>query len=299
MRWPNKAYDWQLMARELRTIGSSVDQNVLSSTSDLFAPLHVAAPEPVLRNVAYGNHERHICNIFGYEGPSLQTRPIVIFVHGGGFVRGDKELPETPFYDNIGEWAAKSGLLGITMNYRLAPDFTWPAGGDDVGALLGWLSREGHRYGGNPNMMFVVGHSAGATHVATSLTRLDRYGVDGLVRGAALCSGLYDLELLKEDDDVPASYFGSEDAAYAAMSPSHQLADLDFPVLFTANELEPRRFHKQGYAAAVRSITGNQNGLFRFAMLLGHNHFSSVFNVNLSTGDLLGSHLLALVASSL
>ncbi|HEY6453803.1 MAG TPA: nuclear transport factor 2 family protein [Steroidobacteraceae bacterium] len=53
-------------------------------------------------------------------------RPVVVFVDGGGFTGGSKHVPGSPFYDNIGRWAAAHNLLGVTANYRLALVRTWP-----------------------------------------------------------------------------------------------------------------------------------------------------------------------------
>ena len=50
------------------------------------------------------------------------------------FVAGDKSAPGTPYHDNVALWAARSGMVGVTMNYRLAPEHRWPSGAEDVGA---------------------------------------------------------------------------------------------------------------------------------------------------------------------
>ena len=45
-----------------------------------------------------------------------------MFVHGGGFVAGDKHTPGTPRYELVGAWAARHGWVGVTMTHRLAPE---------------------------------------------------------------------------------------------------------------------------------------------------------------------------------
>jgi acetyl esterase/lipase len=54
----------------------------------------------------------------------------LIFLHGGGFVRGDKGDR-----DNVGYYFARQGLVVIVPNYRLAPDHRWPAGAEDAVAV--------------------------------------------------------------------------------------------------------------------------------------------------------------------
>ncbi|MGE0799963.1 MAG: alpha/beta hydrolase [Lautropia sp.] len=292
----------------LRGMGAVIGPDTMSATLDLYAPAHRGRGGAVLRNLRYGPHERHACNVFAPAGPPagesgavLQaSRPVLVFVHGGGFVRGDKELAGSPFYDNVGHWAARQGFVGVTMNYRLAPGFQFPAAGDDVCALVRWLQREVRTHGGDAGKLFLVGHSAGATHVATCLARLGREGsVRAAVRGAVLCSGSYDLESLARDGQVPAVYFREDPVLYAAMSPAQELAGLDLPVLYAVNELEPRRFHQQGQEAALRAMHGGAAGVFRHLFLPGHNHFSSIFNLGLPAHDVLGPGIAAFVEATL
>ena len=89
-----------------------------------------------------------------------------MFVHGGGFARGAKRTEGTPFYDNIGLWAVGAELVGVTLNYRLAPQSTWPSGIEDLTAAVAWLKANVARYGGDPSKIVLWGHSAGAAHVA-------------------------------------------------------------------------------------------------------------------------------------
>ena len=55
-----------------------------------------------------------------------------MFVHGGGMIRGNKRPPGSPFYDNVMLFAARHGMVGVNVEYRLAPQFPWPAGTEDL-----------------------------------------------------------------------------------------------------------------------------------------------------------------------
>jgi hypothetical protein len=61
--------------------------------------------------------------------------PVLVFVHGGGFVGGSKGGPGQALHDNIGRFAVEHGLIGATINYRFAPEFKFPSGGPP------WLPR--------------------------------------------------------------------------------------------------------------------------------------------------------------
>jgi triacylglycerol lipase len=85
-----------------------------------------------------------------------------VFLHGGGFVRGDKSGAA-----NVGIYFARHDILAITMNYRFAPEIQWPEGAQDIGGVLKWIHQNGEKYGGDINRIFLMGTSAGAPHLAT------------------------------------------------------------------------------------------------------------------------------------
>jgi acetyl esterase/lipase len=123
-----------------------------------------------------------------YAPPGLDPRsrrPLVIFVHGGGWLRGDKG----------NQIAGKAGLftsagyLFASLNYRLSPDpidlgdsdrVMFPDHPHDVGEAIAWLNRHVSEHGGDPTRMILIGHSAGAhlvSLVATEPSYVDAYGV--------------------------------------------------------------------------------------------------------------------------
>ncbi len=101
-------------------LGRALTNEVLAESQRLYAPYQETGPYKglsVSRDVAYGDHERHRLDIFRSDDAGAQ-QPVLLFVHGGGFVGGDKRRPGSPFYDNIAVWAARNGLVGINMTYR-------------------------------------------------------------------------------------------------------------------------------------------------------------------------------------
>jgi acetyl esterase len=74
-----------------------------------------------------------------YQPPGKHDMPIVVFVHGGGYVAGDKNGHGNLIYANVAKFFARHGLLGVNANYRLAPQHPWPAGAGDVGKVVTWL----------------------------------------------------------------------------------------------------------------------------------------------------------------
>ena len=116
------------------------------------------------RDIAYGPHPRQILDLFVPE--DMTNAPVVVFVHGGVFVRGDKRL-SSEVYDNVLYWFARQGFIGINIEYRLAPESQWPGGADDLGLAIAWTRANVALHGGDPGSIFAIGHSAGSTHVGT------------------------------------------------------------------------------------------------------------------------------------
>ena len=109
------------IASKLLELGRVIDP---PKTVALYAPLQEKEPYhgvKVERDVKYGPADRNLLDIFVPETVA-SARPVLIFVHGGAFVGGNKRTtPTSPFYDNIMLWAAKNGFVGVNVTYRLAP----------------------------------------------------------------------------------------------------------------------------------------------------------------------------------
>src|SRR5215218_3730077 len=127
------------LAWKLLELGRVVD---LPKTAALFAPMQQKEPYEGIkaeRDVKYGPAERHLLDVFTPETNS-SARPVLIFIHGGGFTAGNKRNPGSPFYDNIMLWAVKSGFVGVNATYRLAPQFVWPAAAEDLASVVQWIT---------------------------------------------------------------------------------------------------------------------------------------------------------------
>lgn len=277
------------LRRKIRALGTELSPSLLEGTRALFAELHGAVePEPanVYRDARYGPDDRHRLDVFeapGGAGPS--GRPVLVFVHGGGFVMGDKTMPGSPFYDNVGRWAAARGWVGVTMTYRLAPAHTWPSGAEDVGSAVQWLADNVARFGGDPAKIFVMGQSAGAVHAATYIASPALHGPKGRgLAGGVLISGIYDLPSA-ERNEFQAAYFGSDESLYAERSSLPGLVATDLPLLASVSEFDGLSFQRQA-AAYVAGGAQASKRYPRMLYLLGHNHLSSVLQVGLPSDTL-------------
>ena len=117
----------------------------------------------VQENVAYGLRARHRLDLFHTQTPR-EHRPLIVFVHGGAWMHGDKKD-----YRFIGEAFAKEGFDVAVINYHLAPEHIFPASIDDLSLALNYLNVHQLKYQISTEKVVLMGHSAGAFNVMSAL----------------------------------------------------------------------------------------------------------------------------------
>ena len=263
---------------KLLELGRAIDP---PKTAALFAPMQQKEPYQGVkteREVKYGPGDRHLLDVFTPETGS-SARPVLIFIHGGGFVAGNKRAPGSPFYDNVMLWAVKNGFVGVNATYRLAPQSSYPAGAEDLAAVVAWVAGKIGERGGDPARIYLMGHSAGAVHVANYVSHPEFYKVkDGGLAGALMLSGIYDLTA-SPLGDAEITYFGSDPSRYAERSSLEGLLTTKIPLMISAAELDPPRFVEQ-FNLLKQATCKRPNGCARATMLPQHSHMSEVYSIN-------------------
>ena len=122
------------------------------------------APAQIQLNVPYAgpaSHPRQRLNLFRPGGTGW---PLVVFVHGGGWNDGEKDLKVggADIYNNIGRYLAGQGIGTAVIGYRLLPEVTWQTQVADVAAAVRWAGAHASQLGADPACVFLMGHSAGA-----------------------------------------------------------------------------------------------------------------------------------------
>jgi acetyl esterase/lipase len=162
-----------------------------------------AGAQRVAVDVAYGPEARQQLDL--YAPASATALPTILFIYGGSWNSGSRSE-----YAFVGQALASRGFLVAVIDYRLVPQVRYPAFLDDGAMALKWLHERALRYGGDPNQLYVVGHSAGAYNalmLALDPSLAARAGLRGQVlKGAVGLAGPYDF--LPLDIDVTKEAFG-------------------------------------------------------------------------------------------
>jgi triacylglycerol lipase len=241
-------------------------------TAPLFAPFHKAglpSDIKVTRDLAFGSDPAQKLDMF--TSGQGAGKPILIYVHGGGFTRGDKHRPGEFMYDNVMEWAVQHGMVAAQTNYRLAPQFKYPAANDDVSAAVKYIREHARDYGGDPNKIFVWGHSAGASLVAILVSHPNFVkATGGNLAGAIITSGQYEFK-------APHPYAGDDPAKVAEVNAVEGMKKTDIPLYFTRAEWDMQSQMQQGdMIDKTLTAAGKEHG---FHLMAGHNHMSQVYSI--------------------
>ncbi|MFC4453242.1 alpha/beta hydrolase [Deinococcus sonorensis] len=157
----------------------------------------------VTRDLHYGPDARNVLDLYAPQKAS--GLPVVLFIHGGSWTSGDKNE-----YKFVGDSLARGGYLVAVMSYRLAPEHPYPDYIQDAAQALRWLRDHARDYGGDPDDLFVSGHSAGAfnaVEVVDNARWLAEAGVPvSAVRGVVGVAGpySYDYRTLPSRNAFPA-----------------------------------------------------------------------------------------------
>lgn len=186
--------------------------------------------------------------------------PVLVFFHGGSWVHGDPQ-----HYGFAARSFAKEGFVVVLGGYRLGEAGRYPAMLEDTAAVVGWVHANIADYGGDPDRIFLGGHSAGAYNVAQ--VALDQKWLDaqkvpsGAVRGVIGLAGPYDF--FPYDSASTEAAFGSVGAGAESQPVNHARADAP-PLLLVHGEadtlVKPR--NTRALAKAVEAAGGRVETLF-------------------------------------
>ncbi len=139
----------------------------------------VARSSRVALDLAYGEDYWQRLDLYLPAAIGLRDLPVLVFLHGGGWSNGYKEWMGfmAPCFTDL-------PAVFVSVSYRLLPQVRFPVHLDDIIAALAWVHRNIARYGGNPERLFIGGHSAGGHLASLAVLRRDLLAGSGIPAGA-------------------------------------------------------------------------------------------------------------------
>jgi acetyl esterase/lipase len=178
------------------------------------ASLADAPAQEVKRNIPYAQpaHERQVLDV--YSPPNAKNLPVVFWIHGGGWQTGDKtDVQRKPrfFVDH--------GFVFVSTNYRLLPSVDMATIVRDIAKSIHWVHDHIAQYGGDPNRLFIMGHSAGAQLAALICTDERYLQAEGLslaiIKGCVPVDGdTYDVPAIIETAETRRRVHGQPQAKF-------------------------------------------------------------------------------------
>lgn len=256
--------------------------------SEWLRPLHFRREGiETLRDIAYGEHGvfNHL-DIARPAGPVVPGRPVLLHIHGGAWMIGEKHKEALPLIRHL----AQRGWVVATINYRLSPAAKWPAHVHDAKRALAWVREHIAEHGGDPGFIAVSGGSAGG-HL-TSLVALtpDRpefqpgfedldtrvqaavpfYGKYDFIDRESLVQGSHGFTQFLVDKVMPCP--PSDDAAlWDAASPSQQVR-AEAPPFFVLQGTHDTLIFVQEARAFVKRLRAVARAPVAYAELRGAQH---------------------------
>lgn len=210
-------------------------------------------------NLHYGDQPDEVLDYFPAERVDA---PIQVFVHGGAwknFTKNDYSFPADGF--------VPAGISTVILNFSKLPQVRLPVMVDQVRRAVAWIYKNARQYGGDPERLYMSGHSSGAHLTANALlTDWPAFGCPPrIVKAAACVSGPYDLEPVMLS--ARSSYVRLDEAEMSALSANRHTDQIQCPVVVAYAEGDTDEFRRQsrefanalersGRLAALRCVAG-------------------------------------------
>ena len=156
-------------------------------------------------DIAYGSDPRQKLDVYRPKQPAPGA-PVVVFFYGGSWNSGSRSD-----YLFVGEALASRGITTVIADYRLYPQVRYPLFLEDGAQAVAWTYQQIARYGGNPQRLYLMGHSAGAYNAA--MLALDPLWLAAVgmgpsnVRGWIGLAGPYDFLPIKDKEVRPVFFY--------------------------------------------------------------------------------------------
>lgn len=217
-------------------------------------------------DVPYGDADEEKLDIFPAEGGKA---PIVIFFHGGAWQRGSKSSYSFP-----AETFVPRGVTWIATDFINIPPGSLDQMVKQNRDAVAWVYRNAESFGGDPDRIFIAGHSSGG-HMCGMVLVTDwekRYGLPkDVIKGATAISGMYDLEAVWLS--YRNNYLKLDEEGWRRASAIHNLTDYGAELIIGCGEFDTEEFHRQPLSFLDAWKARGYRG--EFIELMGSHHFAA------------------------
>jgi acetyl esterase/lipase len=207
-----------------------------------------------------------------YAPAGAKGARVVVSIHGGALREGDKSQQ-----GYVGQLLAKAGFVAVIINYRLSPGVAHPAHVEDAAHAVAWARTHAAEYGGDPQKLFVIGHSAGAylaALLALDPKYLAAYQMSAKdLKGVVPVSAFFYVDRPGVAPDRPKDVWGTDAAAWKAASPAAYLRK-DAPpmlLLYADGDADWRRQQQTDFQADMKKAGASS---LETRMITGRDHSS-------------------------
>jgi arylformamidase len=252
----DKAYDQSAWAPQMAAL--ETEDGVLSTDTRKLRPP---------RTDRYGLSDEQLIDIF--TPAKTRGAPILVFIHGGAWTRNSRQDVSYPAMILV-----ESGAVYLAPDFGSLKTARLPELVESCRLVVGWAVRNARSFGGDPDRLFLAGHSAGA-HLAACVL-ITNWGARGLstevVKGALLLSGMYDLHpVLLSSRSSYLKITCEEEAAFSPMRHLHRIA---CPVAVVSSDQDSPEFKRQ--SAVFADALEGMGRLASRVELFNTNHFQEI-----------------------